>query len=80
MFLDRDGTLTEPRHYPSAPDDLVLFSGIGPPLRALQDDGFALLVVTNQSGLARGLFDEEDLAAMHRYLGRVLKVLITADR
>lgn len=54
VFLDRDGTLTEPRHYPSRPDELVLQPDIGLPLRALQHAGFVLVVVTNQSGLARG--------------------------
>ncbi|MFI9275557.1 D-glycero-alpha-D-manno-heptose-1,7-bisphosphate 7-phosphatase [Kitasatospora sp. NPDC052896] len=72
VFLDRDGTLTEPRQYPSHPDDLVLLSSIGPPLRALQDGGVALVVITNQSGLARGLFDEGDLAAMHEHLSELL--------
>ncbi|QIY98683.1 D-glycero-alpha-D-manno-heptose-1,7-bisphosphate 7-phosphatase [Streptomyces sp. S1D4-11] len=69
VFLDRDGTLTEPRHYPSRPSDLVLQPGIGPWLRTLrQDHGAALVVVTNQSGLARGMFTGLDLAAMHRHL------------
>ncbi|WP_431045359.1 D-glycero-alpha-D-manno-heptose-1,7-bisphosphate 7-phosphatase [Streptomyces sp. P1-3] len=72
VFLDRDGTLTEPRHYPRHPEDLVLQPGIGPPLRALQDQGLALVVVTNQSGLARGLFDEPALTAMHHRLRDLL--------
>ncbi|MFD7165277.1 D-glycero-alpha-D-manno-heptose-1,7-bisphosphate 7-phosphatase [Streptomyces violascens] len=72
IFLDRDGTLTEPRHYPSRPEDLVLQAGIGPPLLALQRYGFALVVVTNQSGLARGLVDEAAIAPMHRRLRKLL--------
>ncbi|MFF8726198.1 D-glycero-alpha-D-manno-heptose-1,7-bisphosphate 7-phosphatase [Streptomyces sp. NPDC015171] len=69
VFLDRDGTLTEPRHYPSRPSDLVLQPGISPWLRTLREEhGAALVVVTNQSGLARGLFGAPDLAAMHRHL------------
>lgn len=72
VFLDRDGTLTEPRHYPCHPDELVLQPGIGPPLRALQRAGFALVVVTNQSGLARGLFDLAALDAMHHRLRALL--------
>ncbi|MFE2639444.1 D-glycero-alpha-D-manno-heptose-1,7-bisphosphate 7-phosphatase [Streptomyces scopuliridis] len=75
VFLDRDGTLTERRHYPARPDDLVLQPGIGPPLRALREHGAALVLVTNQSGLARGLFDEADLAAMHEHLGKLLSRL-----
>ncbi|MDP9371056.1 MAG: HAD family hydrolase, partial [Chloroflexota bacterium] len=68
IFLDRDGTLVHPRHYPARPEDLVLFDGIGPGLRALQAAGFRLVVITNQSGLARDLFTEADLARMHDHV------------
>jgi D-glycero-D-manno-heptose 1,7-bisphosphate phosphatase len=68
VFLDRDGTLVEPRHYPATPEELVLYPGLGPGLRRLQAAGFQLIVITNQSGLARGYFSEDDLAAMHAYL------------
>jgi D-glycero-D-manno-heptose 1,7-bisphosphate phosphatase len=72
LFLDRDGTLVEPRHYPSRPEDLVLSAGIGPLLRTFQDAGWELVVITNQSGLARGLFTEDDLAKMHAWLREML--------
>jgi len=68
VFLDRDGTLVEPRHYPSRPDQLVLYPGVGPMLRRLRAAGFKLVVITNQSGLARGLFTEADLGRMHDHL------------
>ncbi|CAM5744073.1 D-glycero-alpha-D-manno-heptose-1,7-bisphosphate 7-phosphatase [Streptomyces afghaniensis] len=72
VFLDRDGTVTEPRHYPSRPDDLVLEAGVGPSLRRLQQQGAALVVVTNQSGVARGLFTEAQLLLMHERLRDLL--------
>ncbi|MFF2409975.1 galactose-1-phosphate uridylyltransferase [Streptomyces sp. NPDC058092] len=72
VFLDRDGTLTEPRAYPSHPSHLVLNTGVGPRLRALQEAGVLLIVVTNQSGVARGYFDESDLGAMHDHLHALL--------
>ncbi len=72
LFLDRDGTLVEPRHYPSKPGDLILHAGIGPHLRTFQDAGWELVVVTNQSGLARGYFTEADLAEMHAWLRQML--------
>lgn len=72
VFLDRDGTLTEARHYPAHPSDLVLQPHIGAPLRALQESGIALIVVTNQSGVARGLFDESAVSAMHDHLRLLL--------
>lgn len=68
LFLDRDGTLVEARHYPSRPEHLVLSPGIGPGLRLLHGAGWKLVVITNQSGIARGLFTEDDLARMHDHL------------
>lgn len=68
VFLDRDGTLVEPRHYPSRPDDLVLYDGIADELRRLRAHGFQLVIITNQSGIARGYFSEADLARMHDHL------------
>lgn len=68
VFLDRDGTLVHPRHYPSRPEDLRLYRGIGPELRALRRMGFRLVVITNQSGVARGLFTMADLDRMHAHL------------
>ncbi|MCX4682144.1 HAD family hydrolase [Streptomyces sp. NBC_01433] len=72
MFLDRDGTLTEPRHYPARPDDLVLQPDVGAQLRALQHAGWALIVVTNQSGVARGFFTMTTMDAMHERLRALL--------
>ena len=68
LFLDRDGTLVEPRHYPSRTADLVIYPEIGPRKRQLQGAGYKLVIITNQSGLARGLFTEDDLARMHDHL------------
>lgn len=68
VFLDRDGTLVHPYHYPSRVEHLKLYDKIGPALRTLQDMGFALVVITNQSGIARGYFTERDLEHMHSYL------------
>lgn len=70
LFLDRDGTLVEPRHYPSHPDDLVLYGRIAPGLRRLRSAGFKLIVVTNQAGIARGYFGPRELFEMHRSLAR----------
>jgi D-glycero-D-manno-heptose 1,7-bisphosphate phosphatase len=72
IFLDRDGTLVHARHYPTRPADLRLYAGIGPELRLLQYAGFRIIVVTNQSGLARGYFGAADLGRMHEHLAREL--------
>ncbi len=68
LFLDRDGTLVHPRHYPSRPEQLLLYDGIAPSLLQLQQAGFRLIVITNQAGIARGYFDEAALQAMHEHL------------
>lgn len=68
LFIDRDGTLVHPRHYPSRPEQLHLYVGIGPALRALQRNGLRLVIITNQAGIARGYFTEADLQRMHDHL------------
>ena len=75
IFLDRDGTLVHPRHYPSSPEDLHLYNNIGPGLRELQQAGFRLVVITNQAGLARGYFTFDDLHSMHEHLINELEQL-----
>ena len=72
LFLDRDGTLVHPRHYPSRPEELLLFEGVGPALARLRAAGFRLVVITNQSGLALGRFDAAALARMHDHLAAEL--------
>lgn len=72
LFIDRDGTLVHARHYPSRREDLVLYDGVAEALRPFQVAGFRLVVVTNQSGIARGLFTEADLSAMHDHLASQL--------
>ncbi len=75
LFLDRDGTLVHPRRYPSRPEQLHLYDGIGPELRLLQKAGFRLVIITNQAGIARGFFTEADLQRMHEYLSSQLEQL-----
>ena len=60
VFLDRDGTIIEEKEYLHRPEKVVIFPGVGPALRALQDAGFALIMVTNQSGIGRGYFSVAD--------------------
>jgi D-glycero-D-manno-heptose 1,7-bisphosphate phosphatase len=72
LFIDRDGTLVHPRHYPSQPHELRLYDEIGPGLQRLQRAGFQLIVITNQSGIAHGYFSIDDLERMHAHLAREL--------
>jgi histidinol-phosphate phosphatase family protein len=71
LFLDRDGTLVEEVPYLHDPGRVVLAPGAGA-LAALAAAGYALVVVTNQAGVARGLYDEAAVAAVHRRLGELL--------
>lgn len=73
VLLDRDGTLIEEKHYLSRPDQVVLVPGAGPGLRSLVKNGFGLVLVTNQSGIARGYFDLEALGSVHAVLIAMLK-------
>ncbi|HVU66992.1 MAG TPA: HAD family hydrolase, partial [Ktedonobacteraceae bacterium] len=75
VFLDRDGTLVRPVHYPRRPEQLQLYPDLGPALRDLQERGFLLVVITNQAGLARGYFAESDLQQMHTFLRAELERL-----
>ncbi len=72
IFLDRDGTLIRNHHYGCDPDCIELLEGVPEGLRLLRSEGFLLVVVTNQSGVARGYFTEARLQAMHRRLARLL--------
>jgi D,D-heptose 1,7-bisphosphate phosphatase len=68
VFLDRDGTLNIDKGHLRRPQDLELFPGVGEALAALRQAGFSLVVLTNQSVIARGEATERDVAAIHRRL------------
>ncbi len=78
VFLDRDGTLNTERSFVSSEGELEVLPGVVPALRSLATAGFALVVLTNQSGIARGLFDECDLARIHAALHASLERLPAA--
>ncbi len=72
-ILDRDGTIIENRHYLSDPDDIVLLPGAAEGLSLMQDLGIGIIVITNQSGIARGYFTAERLETIHERLILLLK-------
>ncbi len=65
VFLDRDGTLIEEVNYLSRVEDLKLFPYTANAIRLLKDRGFLVIVVTNQSGIGRGEYDEAAMHAIH---------------
>ena len=70
VFLDRDGTLMEEVHYCSDPKDVRLLPGVYDALSRLKAAGYLLVVITNQSGIGRGYFTEEDYGRVHAELLR----------
>jgi D-glycero-D-manno-heptose 1,7-bisphosphate phosphatase len=73
VFLDRDGTINVEVGYLSDPDELELIPGAAEAVARLNDAGFIVVVVTNQSGVARGYFTEEDVHAVNRRMVDVLQ-------
>jgi len=69
VFLDRDGTLIEECGYLSRLDGMRFFPWSVDAVRLLNRAGFAVVVLTNQSGVARGYFDEAFVRETHRVLG-----------
>jgi histidinol-phosphate phosphatase family protein len=76
VVLDRDGTINLERHYLADPAEVALLDGAAEGLRHLRGLGLDLLVVTNQSGVGRGYFTTETLAAIH---GRLTECLAAED-
>jgi histidinol-phosphate phosphatase family protein len=72
VFLDRDGTLVRDRDYLSDPRDLSFFKRVPAALRLLKGAGFLLIVTSNQSGVGRGYFTEEDLRRVDRRMKEAL--------
>ena len=72
VFLDRDGTLVEEVPYLHEPALLRLVPGAPASLRRLAAAGFALAVVTNQAGIARGYYGEDAVERVHRRLRELL--------
>ena len=65
VFVDRDGTINIDMHYLSQPWQFTMYSSVGEGIKKLKDHGFVIIVITNQSGIGRGYFSEDDLAAIH---------------
>ena len=68
VFLDRDGTIVSERDYLRSVSEMRLLPGAALAIRQLNRAGFAVVIATNQSGVARGLLSESDLEHIHRVL------------
>ncbi len=72
VFLDRDGTLNIEKEYLHRVEDFEFIPGVPEALKRLQDAGYLLVVVTNQSGVARGYFSVEDVQRLHQHMQHLL--------
>lgn len=68
VFLDRDGVINEDTGYVSCVDDFHFIEGSIEALQLLKKKGYALVVVTNQSGIARGMFSEDDFMNLTEWM------------
>jgi histidinol-phosphate phosphatase family protein len=72
VFFDRDGTLIEDVHFIRDPDDVVLIPGAADGVRRVNEAGWLAVVVTNQSGIARGLLTEREYEDVRARIDRLL--------
>lgn len=75
VFLDRDGTISRYMDYCRRVEDLQVLPGAGEAIRLLNDAGWRVVVVTNQSGIARQYFTTHTLEAIHREMRRQLEAV-----
>ena len=77
VFIDRDGVINVERgDYTYLPDDFVLAEGVEEALGLLKSMDFLTIIVTNQAGIAKGLYSHEDVALCHQKMHRLLPSLI----
>ncbi len=73
VFIDKDGTLIQDVPYNVDPQHVRLIAGAGHALCCMREAGFKLIVISNQSGIARGLFKEQDLMPINRRIQSLLE-------
>ena len=71
-FIDRDGVINEERNYVRRISDFVLLPGVIDGLLLLRNAGYRLIVVTNQAGIARGYYDQDEMERLHVHMRQVL--------
>lgn len=73
IILDRDGTINVEKDYLHKIEDFEFETGVVEGLKILSNLGYIFIVVTNQSGIARGYYTEEDLQILNDYIGKCLE-------
>ncbi|OSQ39038.1 D,D-heptose 1,7-bisphosphate phosphatase [Thalassospira mesophila] len=72
IFLDRDGVINEEVHYLAKPEDMALIPGVAQAIARINGAGVPVVVVTNQSGVARGFLSEDQLHDLHVKMAQLL--------
>lgn len=72
IFLDRDGTINVDKHFVHRIEQVELIEGVADGLRVLEGAGYITVIVTNQSGVARGRFTEQDVQTVNNYIRTIL--------
>lgn len=72
-FLDRDGVVNEEVDYLCEPDKVAIIPGVPEALKMLKEAGFMTVVVTNQAGVARGMYEEKDILRVHERIQELLR-------
>jgi len=81
LFLDRDGVVNVEKNYLHKIEDFELLDGIIEVCRTYQEQGYLIIIVTNQSGIARGYYSEDDFAILSRWMiGHFKELGITINR
>ena len=78
VFLDRDGTINVEKDYLYKIEDFEFIPGAPEAIKKLKDAGFLVIVVSNQSGVARGYYDEHAVETLHRHIQDELAVFGTS--
>ena len=73
VFFDRDGTLNVDIAYLHRPEDFVWIEGAKEAIKYVNDKGYLAILVTNQSGVARGYYPEEDVKAVYDWMNKELE-------
>ena len=74
VFLDRDGVLNEDSGYAYRPDQIKWIAGAAEAVRFLNDANYLVFVVTNQTGISRDLYTENDVKELHRWMNAELSI------